>query len=189
MQFLYHARPNEMRGDVLHPLSALRARFPDLYEKERAKYRGREILFELRIPILDVLWNDALHLSPLHPRPLATAWRDAGLPSSVWDRDFFEIPVERIASAQAVWFASGALDEQVEQHPPSLPVDQVSQFDSTAYRAIRRPPARYVEYLNDRRTSARPPRPFAYLPHVLVAAPIDVRKLDVVRAVVPPPKP
>ena len=102
MRFLYHARPRDLRGGVLYPLSALRTRFPDLYEFERAKYAGRELLFELRIPLLDVLWNEALHLSPFHPSQLAAAWRDAGLPSSAWDRDFFEIPVERVESARVL---------------------------------------------------------------------------------------
>lgn len=186
MQFLYHARSRQMRGDVLYPLSVLKTRFPDLYELERAKYGGRELLFELRVPILEVLWNEALHLSPLHPSQLAAAWRAARLPSTAWDRDFFEIPVERIESSRAVWFATGALDEDDpgrDQHPPSLPVDQVTRFDPAAYRAIRHPPAKYLEYLNDRRERGRRPRPFAYLPHVLVAAPIDVRNLDVVRAI------
>lgn len=185
MRFLYHARPRDMRGEVLYPLSVLRTTFSDLYEIERAKYGGREILFEVRVPILEVLWNEALHLSPLHPYHLAAAWRAAGLSSPAWDRDFFEIPVDRIDSARSVWFVSGALvanDPGREQGPPSLPVDQVARFDPTSYRPMGHPPARYLEYLRHQRERGRRPRPFAHLPHVLVAAPVDVGNLDVVRA-------
>ena len=51
-----------MRGDVLYPLNTLRGLYPDVFERERGKYAGREALLELRIPILDVLCNNALHL-------------------------------------------------------------------------------------------------------------------------------
>ena len=171
MPFLYHARPARMRGETLYPLNALRTIDPDLYEQERRKYAGREELLELRIPVLDVLWNDALHLSPIHPRRLAAAWRAAGLSSPAWDREFFEIPVERIDAGQAVWFESGV-----------LPLDDVVPFDPVAYFELREPPPRYREYLRDYKARGRRLRPFAYLPHVLVAASLDVAGLRVVPA-------
>jgi len=178
-----------MRGHVLYPLSTLRTTFPDLYEHERAKYAGREILLELWIPILQVLWTEALHLSPLHPYHLAAAWRAQGLTSATWNREFFEIPVERIDSNRSVWFSSGILigdEAERERGRPSVPVDQVTRFDPAVYRGMERPPRRYLEYLQDQRERDRHPRPFAYLPHVLVAASVDVASLDVVRADRPP---
>jgi hypothetical protein len=170
MPFLYHARPEHMRGETLYPLNLMRAVYPDLYEHERGKYVGREELLGLEIPILDVLWNDALHLSPVHPYRLAAAWRDAGLSSPAWDREFFEIPVERIDEQRCAWFASGV-----------LPLDHVARFDPNAYRELPQPPAAYHEYLRLYKERGRRPRPFAHLPHVLVAAPIDVVGLRLVR--------
>ena len=179
MALLYHARPPEMRGDTLLPLNRLRDVYPDLYARERAKYDGRELLLELRIPILDVLWNDALHLAPIHPALLAAAWRAAGLSSPAWERDFFGIPVDRIASGRAVWFASGVLvDGRID------PAD-VTAFDAATYRELRDPPPTYHDHL--RRNDGRPPRPFAHVPHVLVAAPVDVTGVAVVRAHVEEP--
>lgn len=175
MRFLYHARPQDMRGQVLYPLSALKAKIPEVYEIERAKYEGREALLELGIPILGVLWNEALHLCPLHPSRLAAAWRAVGLSTSAWERDFFEIPVERIDASRAVVFARGALVGG------DLPVDEVERFDPATHRAITEPPSEYHEYLIARRDAGRPVRPFAFLPHVLVAAPIDVCDANVVR--------
>ncbi len=171
MPFLYHRRPPELRGDVLYPLNTLRELHPDLYEDERAKYDRRESLLELRIPILDVLWNDALHLSPFHPARVAAAWRDAGLsPESLAD-PFFQIPVERIDHRRAVWFPSGA-----------LPLDDVAPFDRAAYREPTELPAAYVEHVRRRGGEGRRLRAFAHLPHVLVAAPVDVTGLAVVTA-------
>jgi hypothetical protein len=170
MPLLYHARPTRMRGEMLYPLNELRAVHPDLYEEERRKYAGREELLDLRIPILDVLWNDALHLSPIHPANLAAAWRAAGLSSPAWEREFYEIPIDRIDAKRAVWFARGA-----------LPLD-VAPFDPGRYRELAEPPPAYRSYLLDYKERGRPARPFAYLPHVLVAAPVDVVGLGLVRA-------
>jgi hypothetical protein len=179
MQCLYHARPPEMRGDVLYPLNLLGEAHPDLYEHERSKYLGREVLLELRIPLLEVLWNDALHLSPFHPHHLAGAWRAAGLSSPAWERDFFRIPLERVDIERTVWFASGALSDDGSR---SLPVDDVSRFDPSRYRELTQPPSGYHEHLRSRRDEGWSARPFAYLPHVLVAAPIDVSGVPLVRA-------
>lgn len=165
---------------MLYPLNVLRARYPDLYERERGKYNGREALLNLRIPVLEVLWNDALHLSPVHPYRVAAAWRTLGLESPVWDGEFLEIPVARLRDRESVWFASGALPG--DEASLSLPVDEVSRFDPDAYRELVRLPASYHDYLRRRQEEGRLPRPFAYLPHVLVAAPIDIAGLRLVRA-------
>jgi hypothetical protein len=173
-----------MRGELLYPLNLLKALHPDLYEQERVKYIGREALLELRIPMLEVLWNDAVHLSPLHPNRLAAAWRAAGLSSPAWEREFFEIPVERVAGDRCVWFSSGALlasDARSEDGPLSLPVDEVTPFDTNAYQELDQPPAGYDDYLRRTQKQGRRPRPFAHIPHVLVAAPINVADVPLVR--------
>jgi hypothetical protein len=177
--FLYHARPANMLGETLYPLNVLKAIDLELYERERGKYIGREVLLELHIPVIDVLWNDALHLSPIHPYHLAEAWRAVGLSSDTWEREFFAIPVERIDAGRSVWFASGVLSVNDLRR-------DVSPFDPIAYRELIEPPASYHEHLRRRSDEGRPPRPYAYVPHVLVAASVDVAGLRLVRADVPP---
>jgi hypothetical protein len=162
----------QLRGETLYPLNALRSAHPDLYEQERAKYAGREPLLELRIPLLDVLWNDAVHLAPIHPARLAETWLALGFPPEPWEREFFRIPVERIDASRAVWFAAGALtDDELIVEP----------FDPVAYRELHEPPPAFEELLRERREQGRPARPFAFVPHVLVAAPVDVAGVEVVR--------
>ena len=190
MRFLYHARPPGMRGDVLYPLDDLKAIHPDVYERERRKYDRRERLLELRIPVLGVRWNAALHLSPIHPRRLAAAWRAAGVTSPVWEREFFEIPVERLDTRRAVWFASGVLSDDAPRGADgalSLPVAEVAAFDPDRYEELAEPPHAYPEYLRRLRDERRVGRPFAHVPHVLVAAPLDVSGLRLVRADGEPP--
>jgi hypothetical protein len=178
-----------MRGETLYPLNQLRAIHPDVYEHEKGKYGGREAVLEFRIPLLDLLWNDTLHLSPIHPRHLAAAWRSVGLWSPVWERDCFEIPVDRIAGHPCVWFASEAFwvnNSPHEDVPLSPPLDEFSPFDPSAYRQLAEPPASYHEYLRRQQERGRRPLQFPKIPHVLVAGPIDVAGLTLVRADVAP---
>lgn len=166
-----------MRGETLYPLNELRLRYPDAYESERRKYVGREALLGMQIPLLALRWNDALHLAPIHPSRLAAAWRSAGLWSDVWDGEFFEIPLDRIAGYRCAWFAAGALAVEAAQA-----ADDVAWFRADAYHGLTEPPAAYHEHLRQRRLEGRRPRPFAHIPHVLVPGSIDVASVTVVRA-------
>src|SRR5688500_14909709 len=64
---LYHIKHQNFRGQTLYPLNRLKDFAPDLHDLQRAKYDGRENLMAERVPYLDCLWNDVLHLLPVHP--------------------------------------------------------------------------------------------------------------------------
>lgn len=156
-----------------------------MHERERAKYKGREAVLEFKIPLIDVLWNDALHLSTIHPRHLATAWRKAGLWTSIWERAFFQIPLERLAGHQCVWFASESFwvnNSPDEEVPLAPPLDEFKPFDPTTYHELREAPASYHQYLRRQQLRGRPPLQFPKIPHVLVPSPIDVGGLGLVHA-------
>lgn len=139
---LFHARRAEIRGETLYPLNQLEAIYPDIDARERAKYAGREQVPDFRIPLLDALWNDTLHLSPIHPRHLVAAWRAAGIWAPVWDLDFYEIPVTLIAELPAVWFASEAFwvnNSPCQDVPLSSPSEDFNWFDPSTYRELEGP--------------------------------------------------
>jgi hypothetical protein len=101
--FVYHRVPEGLRGSVLYPLNQLKGIYPDLYLELRKRYATREDIASLRIPPLaNCLWNDVLHLSPVHPMRLNAALGAAGheLPSD-WRR-FFEIDANLLDPAAAV---------------------------------------------------------------------------------------
>ena len=182
-----------MRGETLYPLNALRAIYPDVYERARSKYVGRERVMDFRIPILDVLWNDTLHLSPLHPFSLASVWRAVGLEQRsgfrFWDREFFQIPLDRIAGRQSVWFASEAFwvnNAPNEDVPLAPPVEEFRSFEPAEYEELTEVPPSYEAYLRRQLERHRPALQFPKIPHVLVAGPIDVAGLNIVRANAPP---
>ncbi len=86
---VYHRKPPDMQGQVLYPLNVLQNISVQHYDKQRAKYVGRETLMTQPIPPLNCIWNDVIHLSPVHPAKLAACARDVGLPWQVVD--WFEI--------------------------------------------------------------------------------------------------
>jgi hypothetical protein len=185
MGFLYHGQPPEMRGETLYPLNQLELIDPALYESGRAKYRGREAVLEFRIPLIDVLWNDTLHLSTVHPYHLAAAWREAGLWTPFWERPFFQIPLDRIAVHRCVWFASESFwvnNSPNEDVPLAPPREEFRLFDPTAYEEPEQAPVSYHAYLRRQQQRGRPPLQFPKIPHVLVPGPIETAGLARVRA-------
>lgn len=75
---VYHLVPANLAGSVLYPLNRLKEIFPEVAAAHVKKYEGREGLLNTRIPLLDSLWNDVLHLSPVHPAKITAAMREAG---------------------------------------------------------------------------------------------------------------
>jgi hypothetical protein len=189
MAFLYHGQPPDMRGETLYPLNRLKSIDPVLYERGRAKYKGREAVLEFRIPLIDVLWNDTLHLSTIHPYHLAAAWREVGLWTPFWERAFFRIPMDRIAAHQCVWFASESFwvnNSPAEHVPLAPPPEEFTLFDPTAFEEAGEAPASYYGYLRRQQRRGRPPLQFPKIPHVLVPGSIETAGLMLVRADAPP---
>jgi hypothetical protein len=183
--FLYHARPPNMLGETLYPLNELRSVDGALYERAKARYKGREAVLEFRIPLIDVLWNDTLHLSTIHPSYLAAAWREVGLWTPFWERLFFQIPLERVAGYPCVWFASESYwvnNSPNEDVPLTPPLEEFRPFDPTAHEEPTEAPPSYYDYLRRQQRRGRPPLQFPKIPHVLVPGPIDAAGLELVRA-------
>jgi hypothetical protein len=101
--FVYHRVSPDLRGSVLYPLNQLRDVYPDLYESRRQSYATREDIAALRIPPLgNCLWNDVLHLTPVHPQALKAALGLSGhsLPEE-WSR-WFEVDAALLPPAATV---------------------------------------------------------------------------------------
>jgi hypothetical protein len=116
----------------LFPLNQVSSIDSALYEREKAKYEAREAVLEFRIPLIDVLWNDTLHFSTIHPYHLAAAWRAVGLWTATLERPFLQIPVERVAGYPCLWFASEAFwvnNSPHEDVPLAPPPEEFRLFE------------------------------------------------------------
>jgi hypothetical protein len=176
MEFIYHRKRN-FRGTRLLPLHALAEEYPDLYHAAIAKYSGREGLMDYVIPVLGVRWNDVIHCAPIHPRLVYAALREAG--ASLEPREWFQIPVRRLPVERTVWFGYRKTFSPFDGEFP--PDDEFEPFDPTRYRELDRLPDKtFAYYREEVELERQPVLLFKHVPHVLVAAPIDVSDVGVV---------
>lgn len=170
----YHRVPNPMEGTQLHPLNQLEHRLPNVYRREVAKYKGREKLLSERIPILDCLWNDALHLSAVHPKTLAKAFLRAGnKKKGLWK--FFVIDPNSLDTQNTVVFKytkplkdwRSDRSEYVRYRP----------LNFNSYSCV---PARAIDYWKACLSERRQPLLFGYIPHILYKGTIDISDAPVI---------
>ncbi|MEP6987475.1 MAG: hypothetical protein ABI970_17860 [Chloroflexota bacterium] len=156
-----------------------------MYEREKEKYVGRESVVEYRIPLLDAGWGDTVNLSTLDPRRLVAVRRQLGVPfSQLLMRRLVCIPVERIVGLPAVrysstsyWLNSSPGDRNVPVTPPD---HEFSVFDPAQYQETDEVPSLHVDYLRQQLALGKRALGFVFVPHVLVASPIDLQGLNIV---------
>jgi len=183
MTYLYHLCAQDFQGTTLYPLNGLRDRFPDLYEREKKKYAGRESVLEYVVPGLDMAWADTVNLSALNPRLLVGERQKLGIPfSHLLQRRLVCIPIERVTSLPAVnydsashWVNSSPGREGVPLTPPE---NEFSQFDASLYQETLEVPRLHREYLVRQKERGELALGFVFVPHVLVGAPIDIAGLE-----------
>lgn len=173
MEHVYHWRRPDLRGTVLYPLNLLASVHPDLYDTEVKKYVGREDLLTFRVPYLDVLWNDVLHTSTVHPSTIRLALEECGFgPEDLrpgFGR-FFRIPIEHLEGMPMVWYAAD--DATGPRH-------SFRPFDPDRYHELDAVGPEYLVYLRECRVSGTQPLLYWTVPHVLVAEAIDTDGLEV----------
>jgi hypothetical protein len=170
--WLFHVLPDPMVGSVLYPLNELRERDPDTFRRARAKYEGREQVLELRVPLLDCLWNDVLHLSPVHPAEMIHALESAGFTPD--RRRFLRVDGTELEPAQTVLF----LNSTDREH--RFDAGQWEWFDATSASRHTRLPQATRDYYAACAGDGTRPFLFAHSPHVLFRGSLDVSRLDVV---------
>jgi hypothetical protein len=172
----------DFRGSTLFPLANLRKAHPDLYERERAKYAGREAVLRFVVPGLGATWGETVNLSALNPLLLVKERRRLGIPySNLLSRRILCIPIDRLSghlcvayTATVHWANSAPHDPLAATEPP---VSDSKPFDASAHSEPTGVPARHTKYLLHQRSRGEFALGFVFVPHVLVAAPIDISGL------------
>ena len=179
---LYHMCAPDFRGTTLYPLVGLSAIYPDLYERERSKYSGREAVLRFVVPGLNVTWGETVNLSALNPALLLAERRRLGVPfSNLLKRHVLRIPLERVAGHPCIaytstvhWANSAPNDPTVSDEPP---VSDFFPFHAAAHAEPQHVPVLHTEYLLRQFRRGEYALGFVFIPHVLVAAPIDISGL------------
>ena len=181
MAFVYHLCAEDFRGTRLLPLNDLRGAYPEVYDRERPKWDGRESVLEWEVPHLGVPWGDTVNLAALDPVHLVEARRRLGLPfSQLLERRVVRIPVTRIAGQPAVVYdgRSHWLNSRPgEDVPATPPEEEFTPFDVDVYEELAEVPDLHLDYLAERRDAGRLALGFVFIRHVLVAGPVDISGL------------
>lgn len=179
---MYHLISPDFRGETLLSLADLKTAYPDLWDRERMKYAGREGVLSYVVPGLDVTWGATVNLSAMHPSFLIEERQRLGMPfSNLLTRGVLEIPVERLEGHRAVNYTSSrhwlntAPDDPTA--PTMPPVEDFSPFEIAGYKECTIVPALHTEYLEEQASKGKPALGFAFIPHVLVASAVDISGL------------
>jgi hypothetical protein len=174
---LYHRKSPDFRGSVLYPLNALRDVALDLYERQRAKYAGREDILRQRVPPLNCLWNDVLHFSPVHPSCVAELARAHGL---VWrEAEWFEIDPGAAGFTPANTAVFRYADTRLEG---AIPDEEFEHFDIERLARMTALPTSTLEYYRSVAPGSSRYFIFVGVPHVLHRGPVQVAQAQVVLA-------
>lgn len=168
---LYHIVPDDIVGETLYPLNRLAELHPRVASEHARKYTGRERLMQVRLPILDCLWNDVLHLAPLHPSITKAALLASGF--QVSPRRFFVIPPELLDPRRAVHFkhsrdTQGAYD---------FLASDFSAFAPESYEELEHVPAEQSAYFLRMKATGEKPLLWARTPHVFYLGDLPVKNL------------
>lgn len=166
-----------MVGEVLYPLNQLAAVDSSLAHAERKKYEAREQLMAVRLPILNCLWNDVLHLSPVHPAKIKRALMETGFgPDLPPVRNFFAIDPILLISGKTVHFRN-SMDTAGKY---DFPESDFTVFDRTRYRELEDVPEQQRSYFVRIKEEGGRPLLWARTPHVFYQGGISIKGAEVV---------
>lgn len=174
MDYLYHRVPDNMKGHILYPLNSLKDKFFDVYEKEVQKYKGREFLLGVRIPILDCLWNDVLHLTAVHPSEVKQALVSAGREDNFQMR-YYCIDPEALDLSKAVVYRY--LQEGLEDITRE---DNFCRFDTASAESLSVMPDATKEYYRELILQGKKPLLYHCIPHILYQGTINVSQAQII---------
>lgn len=167
---LYHAVPESVVGGFLYPLNTLKKRSPNQYALHAAKYDWRKEVMERRIPVLNCLWNDVIHLTPISPLQIQAALKKAGY-RGPFPTKWFVIEAEMLPKGKTVLFLDLHRDFSREDFLPYTPhnLEQHTHF-----------PEKTLAYFRRMVAQGKAPLRFAGLPHVLYKGNLSIKKMRVV---------
>ena len=169
---LYHFVPKPLRGTTLYPLNQLKAIYPDLYEQHARKYEWRKEVMELRIPGLNCLWNDVLHLSPVHPAQVKAALQEVGF--NVPTLRAFAIDEQELNTSLAVLYKYLYAGQEETEAP-----DNFEPFDPLTLSNHQQLPEKTKRYYAETLAEGKRPLLFVGIPHVLYRGALDVSRADI----------
>ena len=178
-QYVYHFKPKGMTGDRLIPLNDLKAALSETFDLQIKKYEGREKLMKLVIPILDCLWNDVLHFSPINPQIILDTWRNDGLidfASPKLPIEVYKVPVKLLEESKVVCFQSFNYDF----HNFDPESQKFWKFEVSKYQEQEEVEPKQVEIWKNDKRDGRFLMWYSHTMHVLAKQELDIGDCELI---------
>ncbi len=171
--YLYHKIPKNFSGNILYPLNQLKNIYPEIYEQQFAKYKGREFITEAKIPILDCLWNDVLHFSPVHPEEVFKELKKYD--EKDWKPKYYKIPADLLEKENTVVYLFNGDGKGVKSDLDSF--KEYNPDDVCNYTEL---PQETKDYYKEAYESGKAPLLYHKVPHILYKGTIIIDDLEVI---------
>ncbi len=179
MEYVYHFVPSNMTGSTLFPLNSLKTSMPEVYASHVKKYVGRDWIFQKRIERLNCLWNDALHLSPIHPQIIFNFWRKSGFldySNKPEQRNFvFRIPINTLNPETTICYCSDNFD--FTHHDPTK--EKWWSLSEIPYREEHDINPDQIRVWHEDKKAGRRLFWYSHTTHILAKQTIDIRGCEI----------
>lgn len=178
-QFVYHFKPTNMSGDFLVPLNSMQELLPAAYEEHIKKYKGREQMLKQKIPMLNCLWNDVVHLSSINPQIILNMWREkdlfehAKIPKEI---EVYKIPVELLNEETTICFQS--LNYDFYEYTADL--EKYSKFNKETFKEQTIVEPKQIDVWKNDTKEKRTMLWYSNTMHVLAKQQIDTKLCEII---------
>lgn len=174
MAYLYHAIPEDFKGKYLYPLNELKSKYPKSYNQQAKKYSYRKYLMKYRLPILNCLWNDVIHLSPVHPRKVKKALKETG--NTLGKIKYFKInPKILDPNKTIIWLYKSPGNKKDYMDTKNFVI-----FNPKLISKLNDIPNKTIKYYKQCAKENKKPLRFLFVPHIFYKDKIDISKVDII---------
>jgi hypothetical protein len=173
--YLYHEVPKDLAGDTLYPLNVLKDKYPEIYNKKVAKYDDRPEVLNWKVPTLNCLWNDVLHLTAVHPELVKKALLEAGY-KGTYEVSCYQIDPRLLDPKKTTVYLY--INERLIEGTDPKDFTEFNPSDMGKYSDITEYTKKHYKRLFDK---GEKPRIYPWVPHIFYKGSIDVKNLPIIK--------
>lgn len=161
-----------MRGDRLYPLNEIKDIFPEIYDEAIKKYKDREFVMEQKIPFLNCLWNDVIHLSAVNPAEIKELLSEIG--GEMKARRFYQIDPYLLEKEKTIIYlhAHKIYEEKLDQK-------NFTQYNPEKVFEYSIIPEETKKYYKREIAAGNRPLLWHRIPHFFYRGSLDITKLKI----------
>ncbi len=167
--YMYHHVPDDQIGDVIYPLNQLKEKFPDIYEKQFAKYDNIQEK-DVEIPGFGY-WNDCVNLMPVSPGLVKKELEKYGHDTN-WQWRFYKIDPEKLDGSKLILMVMNENNGTLER--TFIP------FSKEAFNKYCHIGEATRTCFQKAKENNEQPNTFTRVPHVLYKNSINTKNLEIV---------